>query len=88
MKINQIPTPSISIILKEEFLEPLCTTPYRLAKELHVSTSTILDILHDKRKNFYPMERTNLIPSSIFIKFLGFNFETFFSNLSLSIVTI
>jgi hypothetical protein len=31
MKINQIPTPSISIILKEEFLEPLCITPYRLA---------------------------------------------------------
>ena len=50
MKIHQIPTPSISIILKEEFLEPLCITPYRLAKELHVSTSTILDILHDKRK--------------------------------------
>jgi len=50
MKINQIPTPSISVILKEEFLEPLSTTPYRLAKELHVSTSTTLDILHDKRK--------------------------------------
>ena len=50
MKINQIPTPTISMILKEEFLEPLCITPYRLAKELHVSTSTILDILHDKRK--------------------------------------
>ncbi len=50
MKINQIPTPSISIILKEEFLEPFCITPYILAKELHVSTSTILDILHDKRK--------------------------------------
>ena len=31
MKINQIPTPTISMILKEEFLEPLCTTPYRLA---------------------------------------------------------
>jgi len=50
MKINQIPTPTISMILKEEFLEPLSITPYRLAKELHVSTSTILDILHDKRK--------------------------------------
>jgi addiction module HigA family antidote len=24
-------------------------TPYRLAKELHVSTSSILDILHGKR---------------------------------------
>ncbi|RHX78772.1 HigA family addiction module antitoxin [Leptospira yasudae] len=50
MKSKRIPTPTISEILREEFLEPLEITPYRLAKELHVSTSTILEILHDKRK--------------------------------------
>ncbi|XDD49938.1 HigA family addiction module antitoxin [Leptospira sp. WS92.C1] len=50
MKTKRISTPTISAILREEFLEPLEITPYRLAKELHVSTSTILEILHDKRK--------------------------------------
>jgi addiction module HigA family antidote len=45
-----IPTPSIGEILTEEFLQPLEITPYRLAKELHVSTSTILDLLHGKRQ--------------------------------------
>ncbi len=50
MKNKQIPTPSIAEILRIEFLEPLAITPYRLAKELHVSTSTVLEILHDKRK--------------------------------------
>ncbi len=42
--------PTVSQILREEFLDPLEITPYRLAKELHVSTSTILEILHNKRK--------------------------------------
>lgn len=50
MKSKRIPTPKVSQILREEFLEPLEITPYRLAKELHVSTSTVLEILHDKRK--------------------------------------
>ncbi|TGM88708.1 HigA family addiction module antitoxin [Leptospira licerasiae] len=50
MKTKRIPTPTVSQILREEFLDPLEITPYRLAKELHVSTSTILEILHDKRK--------------------------------------
>ncbi len=50
MKTKRIPTPTIAEILREEFLEPFEITPYRLAKELHVSTSTILEILHDKRK--------------------------------------
>lgn len=47
---DRIPTPTIAEILNEEFLIPLEITPYRLSKELHVSTSTILDILHGKRK--------------------------------------
>jgi addiction module HigA family antidote len=50
MKSKRIPTPTIAEILRLEFLEPLDITPYRLAKELHVSTSTVLEILHDKRK--------------------------------------
>jgi antitoxin HigA-1 len=50
MKNKRIPTPTIAEILRVEFLEPFEITPYRLAKELHVSTSTILEILHDKRK--------------------------------------
>ncbi|MCB1144094.1 MAG: HigA family addiction module antidote protein [Leptospiraceae bacterium] len=50
MKNSRIPTPTIAEILKEEFLDPLQITPYKLSKELHVSTSTILDILHGKRK--------------------------------------
>ncbi|PJZ68911.1 addiction module antidote protein, HigA family [Leptospira perolatii] len=50
MKAKRIPTPTVSQILREEFLDPLEVTPYRLAKELHVSTSTVLEILHNKRK--------------------------------------
>ena len=47
---DRIPTPTIGEILTEEFLLPLDLTPYRLAKELHVATSSILDIVHDRRK--------------------------------------
>ena len=47
---NRIPVPTIGEILTEEFLEPLELTPYRLAKELHVATSSILDIVHGRRK--------------------------------------
>ena len=42
--------PKIGDILMEEFLEPLDITPYRLAKDLGVSTSSILDLVHNKRK--------------------------------------
>lgn len=49
-KTDMIPTPTIGKILNEEFLEPLNMTPYRLAKELHVSTSTVLDIIHGRRR--------------------------------------
>ena len=50
MAKGRIPTPKIGDILKEEFLAPLNVTAYRLAKDLNVSTSTILDIVHNKRK--------------------------------------
>lgn len=46
---DTIPTPTIGEILEEEFLRPLEMTPYRLSKELHVSTSTVLDLVHGKR---------------------------------------
>ena len=47
---DYIETPTIGEIMREEFLEPLNITPYRLSKELKVSTSTVLDLLHDRRK--------------------------------------
>jgi len=45
-----IDTPKIGDILRDEYLEPLNLTAYRLAKEINVSTSTILDLIHNKRK--------------------------------------
>ena len=50
MASDFIETPSVGEIIREEFLEPLGITPYRLSKELKVSTSSILDIVHDRRK--------------------------------------
>ena len=50
MSKEYIETPTIGEIIREEFLDPLDITPYRLSKELKVSTSTILDLLHNKRK--------------------------------------
>lgn len=50
MDHDLIETPKIGEILKEEFLDPLGITPYRLSKELNVSTSSILDLIHNKRK--------------------------------------
>ena len=47
---DYIETPTMGEIIREEFLEPLNITPYRLSKELKVSTSTVLDLLHDRRK--------------------------------------
>ena len=45
-----IPTPKMSEILQEEFMGPMGLTAYRLAQEIHVPTSRIQDILHDRRK--------------------------------------
>jgi addiction module HigA family antidote len=50
MNSDIIETPKIGDILKDEFLDPLELTPYRLAKEINVSTSSILDLIHNKRK--------------------------------------
>lgn len=45
-----IPTPKMSEILMEEFMEPLGLSAYKLAQEIHVPVSRIQDILHDRRK--------------------------------------
>ena len=45
-----ISTPKIGEILLEEFMNPLQISAYRLAMDIHVPTSRILEILHDRRK--------------------------------------
>ena len=45
-----ISTPKMSEILWEEFMEPMGISAYKLAKAIHVPTSRIQDILHDRRK--------------------------------------
>lgn len=45
-----IPTPKMSEILWEEFMEPMGVSAYKLAQAIHVPTSRIQDILHDRRK--------------------------------------
>lgn len=48
--MNTIPTPTISEILREEFMEPFNLSAYRVAKEIGVPTSRIQDILHNRRQ--------------------------------------
>src|SRR5574344_2122143 len=50
MAPEKLQTPKIGDILTEEFLEPLNITPYRLSKDIGVSTSSVLDLVHNKRK--------------------------------------
>ena len=47
---NYIETPTIGEILREEFMEPLNLSAYKLAKEISVPTSRIQDILHGRRR--------------------------------------
>ena len=47
---DNIPTPKISEILWEEFMEPMGISAYKLAQAIHVPVSRIQDILHDRRK--------------------------------------
>lgn len=48
--MSTIPTPTMGEILKEEFMEPLNLSAYRVAKEIGVPTSRIQDILHNRRE--------------------------------------
>ena len=45
-----IKTPTMGEILAEEFMKPNHISAYKLAKEIHVPTSRIQDIIHDRRK--------------------------------------
>ena len=47
---NRIETPTMSEVLREEFMEPMGITAYKLAKDIHVPVSRIQEILHGKRK--------------------------------------
>ena len=47
---DHIPTPRMGDILMEEFMAPMNISAYRLAQNIHVPTSRIQDILHDRRK--------------------------------------
>jgi len=47
---RMIPTPTIGEILQEEFMNPMGISAYKLAQDIHVPTSRIQDILHDRRK--------------------------------------
>ena len=47
---ERIKTPTIGEILKEEFLNPMNISAYRLAQEIHVPVSRVQDILHGRRK--------------------------------------
>ena len=45
-----ISTPTVGEILREEFMEPMGISAYKLAQEIFVPTSRVQDILHDRRK--------------------------------------
>ena len=48
--MEYITTPTVSDILREEFMEPLGISAYRLAQSINVPVSRVQDILHDRRK--------------------------------------
>ena len=49
-KPGTILTPKMSEILWEESMEPMGVSAYKLAQAIHVPSSRIQDILHDRRK--------------------------------------
>ena len=48
--MEYITTPTVSEIVREEFMEPLGISAYRLAQAINVPASRVQDILHDRRK--------------------------------------
>ena len=48
--MEYITTPTVTEILREEFMEPLGISAYRLAQAINVPLSRVQDILHDRRK--------------------------------------
>ena len=47
---DYIPTPKMGEILREEFMEPMNLSAYRLAQEIHVPVSRIQSILNGGRR--------------------------------------
>lgn len=47
---DYIETPKISEILREDFMEPLNLSAYKVAKDMGISVSNIQDLLNDKRR--------------------------------------
>ncbi len=47
---DYISTPTMSEILREEFMEPMNLSAYKLAKEIHVPVSRIQAILNNERR--------------------------------------
>ena len=47
--MKRIETPTVSEILKEDFMDPLHISAYKLAHDINVPVSRIQDILHDRR---------------------------------------
>ena len=47
---NKIKPPTTGEILINEYMKPANLSAYKLAQEIHVPTSRIQDILHDRRK--------------------------------------
>jgi addiction module HigA family antidote len=45
-----IETPTVGEILREEFMEPMNISAYKLARDIMVPVSRIQDILHGRRK--------------------------------------
>lgn len=45
-----IKTPKMGEILVEEFMKPMGLSAYKLAQEIHVPTSRVQDIIHNRRK--------------------------------------
>ena len=50
MMADFIPTPTMGEILKEEFMEPMNLSAYKLAQEIHVPVSRIQAILNSGRR--------------------------------------
>ena len=48
--MEYITTPTVSEILREEFMAQLGISAYRLAQAINVPLSRVQDILHDRRK--------------------------------------
>ncbi len=74
---NMILTPTMGEILREEFMKPMGISAYRLAQDIHVPTSRIQDILHDRRK-------ITIDTSLRLAKYFGVS-DTFFINLQIDI---